>query len=87
MRASSEIRPKTDRLLGTVRQKPQNDKRAMRCYRCDPLGHVPEHAHGVKHLAGYLPINRILVGYEDRSVFLYKAVNEPFQGVRSEIAD
>ena len=42
--------------------------------------------HGVKHLAGYLPINRILVGYEDRSVFLDKAVNEPFQAVRSEIA-
>ena len=33
-----------------------------------------------------IPINRILDGYEDRSVLLDKAVNEPFQAVRSEIA-
>ena len=41
-----EIWSETDRLLRIVQQKPQNDKRARRCYRCDPLGHVLEHALG-----------------------------------------
>ena len=37
---------KTVCLFGSVQQKPQNDKRARRRYRCDPLGHVHEHAPG-----------------------------------------
>ena len=41
-----EIWPETDRLLRVVQQKPQNDKRARRCYHCDSLGHVPEYAPG-----------------------------------------
>ena len=44
MRTGCEFRPNTERILGVVQQKPQNDKRARRCYRCDPLGHVREHA-------------------------------------------
>ena len=32
------------RFIGGVQQKPQNDKRARRCYRCDPLGHVCQYA-------------------------------------------
>ena len=44
MKKSRVFHPKTERHLGVVRQKPQNDKRAMRCYHCDPLGHVPERA-------------------------------------------
>ena len=46
MRRGCEFRPNTERILGVVQQKPQNDKRARRCYRCDPLGHVREHAPG-----------------------------------------
>ena len=44
MRTGCEFRPNTERILGIVQQKPQNDKRSRRCYRCDPLGHVREHA-------------------------------------------
>ena len=44
MTKSYVFRPKTERHLGILQQKPQNDKRAMRCYHCDPLGHVPKHA-------------------------------------------
>ena len=46
MKTGCEFRPKTERVFGLVQQKPQNDKRARRCYRCDPLGHVLEHALG-----------------------------------------
>ena len=46
MRTDCEIRSKTEGLSGVVQQKPQNDKRAMRCYHCDPLGHVLEYAPG-----------------------------------------
>ena len=46
MRTGCEFRSNTERILGVVQQKPQNDKRARRCYRCDPLGHVREHAPG-----------------------------------------
>ena len=46
MRTGCEFRPKTERVFGVVQQKPQNDKRARRRYRCDPLGHVLEHAPG-----------------------------------------
>ena len=46
MKEDCVIWPETDRPLGVVQQKPQNDKRARRCYRCDPLGHLREHAPG-----------------------------------------
>ena len=39
---------KTVCLFGSVQQKPQTDKRARRRYRCDPLGHVHEHAPGAR---------------------------------------
>ena len=44
MSVGCEIWPETELPLRVVQQKPQNDKRAMRCYHCDPLGHVLEHA-------------------------------------------
>ena len=40
MTIGCEFQPKTDRLLEAVQQKSRNDKRALRCYRCDPLGQV-----------------------------------------------
>ena len=44
MKEDCVIWPEIDRPLRIVQQKPQNDKRARRCYRCDPLGHVRQHA-------------------------------------------
>ena len=46
MKEDCVIWPETDRPLGIIQQKPQNDKRARRCYRCDPLGHVCQYAPG-----------------------------------------
>ena len=46
MKEDCVIWPETDRPLGIVQQKPQNDKRARRRYRCDPLGHVCQYAPG-----------------------------------------
>ena len=39
--------------------------------------------HGVKHFAANLPVNGILIGDQDRSVFFDEAIDEPFQAVRA----
>ena len=46
MSEGCELWSETDRFLRVVQQKPQNDKHAGRCYRCDPLGHVCQYALG-----------------------------------------
>ena len=57
------ISAKTDRLLRIVQQKPQNDKRARRCYRCHPLGHVCQYAPcadlALPHLASLLELQDV----------------------------
>ena len=70
MRTGCEFRPNTERILEVAQQKPQNDKRARRCYRCDPLGHVREQIAG----SGRLPLRR--VGDGDRRIFACEVEQE-----------
>lgn len=44
MKKSRVFHPNSERHLGIVQHRHQNDKRAMRSYHCGPFGFVPEHA-------------------------------------------